>query len=152
MAETILKVITTIESNRSKIPVKDGQLIFVRDTRTIYMDMKDIRTTYSQIITLPSDSSRTNLLAPVTGFYFCLDTSVLWRYEEDWIQITSQPAEHIIQTDSVLDFPSVGNEKVLYIDKKANKTYRWDDSDLKYYVIGSDYNDIKIINGGSSSD
>lgn len=151
MANEILKVISTIDSNLNKIPISNGQLIFVKDTKTICMDMSNIRTTYHQITELPTEASRLSLLAPVVGFYFCLDTSVLWRYEEDWIQITSQPAEHITSANTYLNFPAIGKSNVLYIDTQANKCYRWDDIGLKYFVVGSDYNDIKVINGGNSS-
>ncbi|WP_343274586.1 hypothetical protein [Ligaoa zhengdingensis] len=51
---------------------------------------------------------------------------------------------------SYLEFPVVGNIYVMYIDTGTNKTYRWDADALKYYVVGSDYNDIKIINGGGA--
>jgi hypothetical protein len=48
------------------------------------------------------------------------------------------------------DFPNIGDEAVIYIDEQNNKSYRWSNKELKYYCIGSDYNDIKIINGGDS--
>ena len=37
----------------------------------------------------------------------------------------------------------------IYIDKETNRSYRWDDDDTKYYCIGSDWQDIKMINGGT---
>ncbi len=54
----------------------------------------------------------------------------------------------VVQYDTHFDFPNVGREGTIYIDKATNKAYRWDDSDMKYYVVGSDYNDITVINGG----
>lgn len=56
----------------------------------------------------------------------------------------------IILKNNITEFPNIGNEKNVYIAKEENKTYRWDDENLKYYCIGSDYNDIKIINGGNA--
>lgn len=56
-------------------------------------------------------------------------------------------AEHIIQEDSFLSFPVVGQDSAVYIDKTAGKIYRWDSSSLKYYGVGSDYNQINLING-----
>lgn len=53
----------------------------------------------------------------------------------------------IVTRPSYLNFPITGNEAKLYIDSGANKTYRWNETDLKYYCIGSDYNDISSING-----
>ena len=56
----------------------------------------------------------------------------------------------VFPRDTYLNFPSTGDESVIYIDKTANKTYRWDDNSLKYYVIGSDYNDIELIDAGDA--
>lgn len=44
--------------------------------------------------------------------------------------------------------PNVGREDAIYIIKSENKTLRWDTATNKYYVVGSDYDDINIINGG----
>lgn len=51
------------------------------------------------------------------------------------------------------DFPNVGRPATLYIDKKNNKTYRYDTASGHYYIVGSDYEEIAIINanGGSSN-
>lgn len=51
----------------------------------------------------------------------------------------------------IVNFPSVGKPGNVYIDTLANKTYRWDDENLKYYCIGSDYNDINLIVCGDSA-
>lgn len=49
---------------------------------------------------------------------------------------------------SVAEFPTLGKTSVIYIDAGSNKLYRWDDKDLKYYCVGSDYEEIDIIIGG----
>lgn len=54
------------------------------------------------------------------------------------------------QYKTYLEFPSIGDSKILYIDAAANKSYRWDDENLKYFVVGSDYEQIKIIDGGNA--
>ena len=59
--------------------------------------------------------------------------------------------EAIEQFDTYLLFPNVGKSSILYVDQGANKAYRWDEETLKYYVVGSDYLDIKIINGGNAN-
>ena len=51
---------------------------------------------------------------------------------------------------SRFEFPNTGTEAVLYIDTADNKTYRWSAGELKYYCVGSDYNEIEIINGGKA--
>ena len=54
----------------------------------------------------------------------------------------------IVEKDSFLEFPSIGEKGKLYIDKAKNKTYRWDENMVGYVVVGSDYRDIQIISGG----
>lgn len=61
--------------------------------------------------------------------------------------VTSKIHESILEFDSSYEFPSVGVANTLYIDKLNNKSYRWDVNNLKYYCVGSDYEDIAIING-----
>lgn len=146
----ILKVISTTDSKLKSLQVQNGQLIFVHDKHQIYMDIDHKRTLYEQITTINSEVERSNILAPIDGFYFVLDTAILWRYSGKWIQITSQPAKHIISEESYLNFPSIGNENQIYIDTTDNATYRWDDASLKYYCIGRDYKQVEIINGGGA--
>lgn len=67
-------------------------------------------------------------------------------------QTFSSTVVTIKQYASLSGFPSVGSNNIAYIDKSTNKTYRWDDNDLKYYCIGSDYGAIQIINGGGGLD
>lgn len=69
-------------------------------------------------------------------------------YDEEikkYFQKQLQEFSLIIQEDSFLKFPTIGSEGNLYIDTTANKTYRWSDTELKYYVVGSDYDNIEII-------
>ncbi|MEI3172713.1 MAG: hypothetical protein V8S76_01230 [Lachnospiraceae bacterium] len=56
-------------------------------------------------------------------------------------------AECVVQEDSFLRFPTIGSEKTIYIDTTTNKVYRWEDESLKYYVVGSDYEEIEVIDG-----
>lgn len=48
--------------------------------------------------------------------------------------------------------PSVGNKKCLYIATEENKIYIWNENSQKYHIIGSDYNEINVINGGGATD
>lgn len=49
------------------------------------------------------------------------------------------------------EFPNKGNPAICYVDISENKTYTWNEMQLKYHCIGSDYNQIKIINGGTAN-
>ena len=55
--------------------------------------------------------------------------------------------EIIVSEESYLKFPTIGDSSRLYLDTTSNKTYRWDDKNLKYFIVGSDYEDIEIIDG-----
>lgn len=57
------------------------------------------------------------------------------------------PKNSVLTYDSVYNFPSVGKVNTMYIDKSTEKTYRWDDDRLSFICIGSNYEDIQIING-----
>lgn len=63
--KTIVKIISTVDSKLSTIPVDNGQLIFVYDKKKIALDINGIRTVYEQIITLNDELQRTSLLAPL---------------------------------------------------------------------------------------
>lgn len=147
----ILSVIGTVKSRLPDLSIKNGQLIFIQDSQTIALDLNGKRTFYNEIITMDTEEQRQSILAPIQGvFYFVQKTYCIWTYDNEWKQLTSPPHEVIVNVDSISNLPSVGNEICLYIVKNENKTYRWDDVDIKYYCIGSDYNDIKTIDGGSA--
>lgn len=147
----ILSAVITTGSKLSELPIKNYQLIFVKDTQTIALDFNGKRTTYSQVITVQTEAERQAILAPIHGlFYFVQDSCCLWTFDNTWKQITSPPKDVIMKAKNISEFPPLGNELCLYIAQEENKMYRWDDTDIKYYCVGSDYNDIKIINGGSA--
>lgn len=53
----------------------------------------------------------------------------------------------VYQYQSKYNFPNIGKRNSVYIDADENKAYRYDVELNKYYIVGSDYEDIKIING-----
>ena len=62
----------------------------------------------------------------------------------DAVLITHQyPSKH--------EFPNKGNPAIWYVDISENKTYRWSEAKLIYQCIGSDYKQIKVINGGTAN-
>ena len=54
--------------------------------------------------------------------------------------------------NSMFEFPNIGEDDYLYLDREKNKSYRWDSSQLRYICVGSDYEDIGIIEGGSANE
>lgn len=45
------------------------------------------------------------------------------------------------------EFPSIGRSDLMYVATDENRTYRFDEESLTYYCIGSDYNEIEVIQG-----
>lgn len=90
----VLSTVVTANSRLSELPLKEGQLIFVQDKNTIAFDYGGKRRLYKQIEELSTESSRTSILAPVTGqYYFVVETGVMWTYQDGWVQITSAPKD-----------------------------------------------------------
>lgn len=133
----ILSLCVTVASKLANLTIKDGQLIFVKDKQRLALDFNGKRTFYNQIEELSSEAERQALLAPVSGlYYFVLDTAVLWKYQDKWIQITSQPEDIVfIGTDEV---PEIGNAKTLYVNKVDKVISVWDE-DNNAYIVVSDY-------------
>lgn len=130
----IVKIYSTTASKLNQLPVVDGTLTFVKDTRRIYLDMNGTRVEYSIIQVLQNEASRKNLLAPVEGFYFVEDTSVMWRYKEGWKQITPSNLDSVF-FGTEEDFPEIGSTSTLYVSDSA--TYKWDNLTKSYEVVAN---------------
>ena len=144
MANAIVKMYATTASKLSQLQVLDGQLIFVRDVRKIYLDMNGTRLEYSIIQVLASEEDRSNLLAPVEGFYFVESTHVMWRYKDKWTQISPSNLNPIFFGGTSDEFPPVGNSTTLYVTDDA--TYKWDTL-LQKYVVVSNKTEWKTLEG-----
>ena len=121
MANSVIRYWTVPSDKLEQLPIADGQLIFVRDAREIYLDVNGERTTYSQIMVLIDEDHRKGL-KPVTGFYFVSSTNILWRYDGQWIQLTTAPKEVVVFTD---ELPQNGVEETLYI--QGTRMYKVDE-------------------------
>lgn len=132
----VLSLCVTVASRLANLTIKDGQLIFVKDKQRLAFDYDGKRKFYNQIEELNSEAERQALLAPVSGlYYFVIDTATLWRYQDEWIQITAQPEDIVyIGTD---EMPELGNAKTLYVNKVNKVISVWDD-ETNTYVIVSD--------------
>ena len=134
MAESIISFIETVSGKVPDLPINNGQLIFIPDSRTIALDLKDRRTFFNQIVTLTSESERKSILAPVNGsYYFVLQTAVLWHYQDQWIQITTPPEEIVFIG---IDFPQTGSSKTLYVNTENKNISVWDEDSQSYQIVG----------------
>ena len=85
---------------------------------------------------------KNKLVGKINGMMKILDS-----YDE----LRNLPSINGVELKDALS-PNVGQEKDLYVAREENKIYRWDEEELKYYSLtsGSDYTDIKIIDGGNA--
>lgn len=67
--------------------------------------------------------------------------------DERTIEIKLKPQQYTTR----YAFPNRGDKAVVYMDTTENKAYRWDENTGTYICIGSDYKQIKIINGGNAN-
>ena len=130
----IVKAYSTTNSKLSQLPVSDGNLIFVKDTHTIYLDLNGNRLAYTDIVILPKETDRTSILAPIEGFYYVEETDIFWRYKEGWKQITPDNINPLFFGDYE-DFPPTEKDNVLYISDEA--TYKWDSLTSTYICIAN---------------
>lgn len=141
---TYLSLTEVSQSKLKDIPVTDGQLIFCRDTGNFYKDDDTSRQHMSSDFIICTELP----LAPLSNKLYLLLPNTLCFFNGEWVELNESP---VISKDTIYSFPTVGNEKHIYIATKENKTYRWNDDDLKYYCVGSDYNEIQLINCGGAN-
>ena len=128
MADSVIRYYAVSKNKLDQLAVADGQLIYVYDAREIYLDVNGERTSYSKIMVLFDEEHRKGL-KPVTGFYFVSSTNVLWRYDNQWIQLTTSPREVVVFSN---ELPQQGVEETLYITEED--IYKFDDG--KYTKLG----------------
>ena len=130
----IVKFYHTTQSKLAQLPVSDGNLIFVTDTKKMYLDINGNRLGYQDIQVLPTDTDRTSILAPIEGFYYIEETNILWRYKEGWKKVTPDNLSPLF-FGAYEDFPPTGNSNVLYISDDA--TYKWDSLTSTYICVSN---------------
>lgn len=133
--KSILSLIATTSSRIRDLVIKDGQLIFIQDLGRIAFDFKGSRVFYNQIVELNTEAERLALDSPLSGYYFVIDTAVLWFYQnEEWVQITEKPEEVIfIGTE----LPELGQANKVYIDKDDREISIWDEETNQYIVVSN---------------
>lgn len=140
MAEMVntapLSVVATTSEKLSSLVIKNGQLIFVKDKCRIALDFNDKRTFYNQITELDTDYERTSLSFPLSGYYFVIETAVLWSYQNGWVQLTTHP-EEVIFIGTELPELGQAKEKTLYVDKTKKEISVYDNTSNEYIVVAN---------------
>lgn len=132
----VVKLYRTKSERLPQLPVRNGNIIFVSDTRQICLDADGLRIPYDPIKIFDTEKERAEYEEPVTGFYFVSDTNVLWRYaDKAWMQLTPSNLTPIVYGKIVSDFPQEGQSDILYVADEA--IYRWDDAAKQYTIAAN---------------
>lgn len=132
-AKTIMTLVATTSSRIRELAIKDGQLIFMQDVGRIAFDYKEKRVFYNQIVELNEDE-RTSLENPLDGYYFSVDTAVLWYYKDGWTQITDKPQEIVFIG---VELPQLGERNKLYVDTNDREISVWDEETGTYITVAN---------------
>ena len=132
--KSVLSLIATKSSRVKDLIIKNGQLIFIQDLGRIAFDFNGKRVFYNQIVELETEVERLTLDSPLSGYYFVIDTGVLWFYKDEWIQITEKP-EEVVCID--VELPALGQAKegVLYVNKAEKEIAVFDSASNEYVVV-----------------
>lgn len=131
-----MSVVVTTSEKLSSLLIQNGRLIFVKDKCRIAFDWNDKRTFYNQITELETDYERVSMSSPFYGYYFVIETAILWRYDNDWIQITSKP-DDIVFIGAELPELGQAKEKTLYVDKTKKEISVYDKTANSYVVVAN---------------
>lgn len=142
MAETntttkaVLSLCATTADRVKDLVIKNGQLIFCHDVGRLAFDYNGKRTFYNQVIEIEAEHDRINLENPINGkYYFVIETCIFWRYFNGWQQLTHNVKDIVfIGTDN---FPTLGQSKTLYVNKKEKEISVWDDSKSGYITVAN---------------
>lgn len=129
--------IITTKSKVSSLPVKNGQMIFVKDKEKIYYDWDNKRTAYHDIEELATNTERTGLESPKNNkIYLVEEDHTLWQYVgSKWIKLTNEP--NVVFANSPIDLPSLGGKAdTLYIADK--KLYLYNTGNSSFEEIAKD--------------
>ena len=136
MANAIMSLVATNSSRIRQLPIKNAQLIFIQDMGRIAFDYKDKRVFYNQIVELETEADRLSLEEPLDGYYFIINTAVLWHYKNGWTQITEKPREIVFIG---VEFPALGQANKIYANTTSGDEHIsiWND-ELGCYVVVAD--------------
>lgn len=141
MAKLGLSVIATSSSRIRDLTIADGQLIFIQDVGRIAFDYKGNRVFYNQITELETEGERVSIEDPLDGYYFVIDTAVLWFYKDGWTQVTEKP-ENVVCIG--VEMPSLGQAKegVLYVNKAVENISVYDSASNSYVIVADRTKDV----------
>lgn len=132
--KSVLQLIATTSSKIKDLIIKDGNLIFIQDLGRIAFDFKGQRVFYNQIVELETDIERSSMTDPLSGYYFVINTGVLWFYKDEWIQITERPEEVVFIG---VELPELGQANKLYVDTDDKEISVWIEEANQYLTVSN---------------
>ena len=135
----VMSLIATSSSRIRDLVIKNGQLIFIQDLGRIAFDYNDKRVFYNQIVELDTEAERQDLANPLSGYYFVIDTGVLWFYKDEWTQITEKPEEIVFVG---VELPALGQANKIYVDTDDKEISVWDEESEKYIKVSNYTEDV----------
>ena len=133
---SIMSLIATSSSRIKDLVIKNGQLIFIQDLQRIALDFNGKRVFYNQITALDTEAERTAIENPIAGYYFVVNTAVMWYNDgSNWIQITNKPEEIVFV--GIDEMPALGQAKTLYVDKEEKEISVWCDETKQYITVAN---------------
>lgn len=144
MAEAAFTIVATTSDRVKDLVIKNGQMIFIQDKGRVAFDFKDKRVFYNQITELNTEHERSVLSAPTNGYYFVLETAVLWFYNNGWVQVTSSPEEVVFIG---VELPELGQAKTgtLYVNKAEKEISVWDEESNSYIVVADATDEVDSV-------
>lgn len=143
VTKNVLSLIATSSSRIRELPVKNGQLVFIQDIGRIAFDYNNKRVYYNQIVELDTEAERQELVSPLNGYYFIIDSGVLWHYKNGWTPITSEPEEIVFIG---VELPLLGQKNKIYANTTsgAESISVWDEESDKYVVVADKTQSVTI--------
>lgn len=132
--QNVLKLVATTSAKVRNLTIQNGQLVFLYDIGRLAFDYKDTRVFYNQIVELSTEAERLSLNDPLDGYYFVIDTAILWVYKSGWIQVTGKPVN--IEFIDV-ELPELGQENNLYVNKTEQDISVWDNATSGYIKVAN---------------
>ena len=140
------------ESALNNLPIDYGKLRFTTDTARIFLDLKDKRIEFTDIIRNYKEAEIKKIVAPLPKLYLSSDTHKLFYYENGWISIGGNNIFSGNATDVNYDNSTSGLASIEVqsaIDELAAK-YKDMDSSVTKIELG-DVTDANVVESGMFS-
>lgn len=137
--KTVFSVCATTGGRVKDLPIKDGQLVFVQDKHRVAFDFKGKRVFYNQIEEIATEVERKSTIPKNGGYYFVIDTAILWTYQDKWIQLTTRPEDIVFIGTEI---PELGKANTLYVNKKSKEISVFDEQTGRYIIVADCTNEV----------